>query len=191
MSEESTGNAQPETPDIEGTLPAWRQAVQFVAGLAVLLALGLSWSLALPLWNRFTILRDKDNYNPEVFIVLDAEYEQGLHKMPDAYWLVGTVSLRKERLVPMWRGLPPPRSAAELLQRFPKGTRVPVLYNPRATEMMVQGETLRVIEADRDFWDEEASVRWRLGLYVFVPASIAIAVYLSIRLNNHRHLRLP
>ncbi len=172
-------------------LPIWRQVLQTTAGVAVWLALGFSWLFVLSLWNRITILRDKDNYRSEAFIVRDAVYlPNDGDELADSYWLLGMVANRQERLVPKRRGLPPPTSAAELLQRYPKGTVVPVYYNPRATTTIVQGETLRVIEAHGDFWNQEAKLLRKLARLVLIPFPAAIAVYVTIRFFNRRHLTI-
>jgi hypothetical protein len=93
-------------------------------------------------------------------------------------------------LVPRLRGAPFPRTADDLLSRYPKGTKIEVFYNPDATDMLVQGESLRVLAATPDFWQEEARLRHRLGLRVLVPVPLALAIYLVVRYVNRRHAKL-
>ena len=73
---------------------------------------------------------------------------------------------------------------------YPKGTKIEVIYNPNATDMLVQGESLRVLVASSNFWQEEARLRRRLGLRVLVPVPLALAIYLTVRYANRRHARL-
>jgi hypothetical protein len=59
-----------------------------------------------------------------------------------------------------------------------------------ATEMLVQGESLRVVAATPDFWQYEARLRHRLGLLVLVPVPVTLGIYLVVRYLNRRHARL-
>ena len=135
--------------------------------------------------NRFNIYRNREAYKPETFLVSGAEYRRG-HKGGDSWWLTGTVASREERFVPRMRGAPSDRSAKDLIARYPKGTTIEVLYNPDATEILVQGESLRVLAATPDFWQQEARLRHRLGLRVLVPVPLALTIYLAVRYVNRR-----
>lgn len=138
--------------------------------------------------NRVNIYRNREAYKPENFIVSGAEYHRD-DESGDSWWLSGTVASREERFTPRLRGAPLPRSAENVVARYPKGTRIEVLYNPDAAETIVQGESLRVLAATPDFWQEEARLRHRLGLRVLVPVPLTLAVYLAVRYVNRRHAR--
>jgi hypothetical protein len=73
-----------------------------------------------------------------------------------------------------------------LLQGFPSGTKIDVLYNPDASEMISQGESLRVLEARANLWQEEANSTMRLGVRVLLPVPVTIAIYVFVRVANHR-----
>jgi hypothetical protein len=166
-----------------------RKIIQTLCGFAVLAAMFFSWLWTLSFVNRVNIYRNREAYKPETFMVSGAEYHRG-DEGGDSWWLTGTVTSREERFIPRLLGAPLPRSAEDLIARYPKGTRIEVLYNPEATETIVQGESLRVLAATPDFWQEEARLRYRLGLRVLVPVPLALAVYLAVRYVNRRHSRL-
>jgi lipopolysaccharide export LptBFGC system permease protein LptF len=166
-----------------------RKIIQFLCGFAVLAAIFFSWLWTLSFVNRVNIYRNREAYKPATFLVSGAEYYRG-DEGGDSWWLTGTVTSHDERLVPRLRGAPLPRSAGDLTARYPKGTKIEVLYNPDATETLVQGESLRVLSATPDFWQEEARLRYRLALRVLVPVPLTLAVYLAVRYVNRRHARL-
>ncbi|HOW66357.1 MAG TPA: hypothetical protein P5186_24870 [Candidatus Paceibacterota bacterium] len=139
--------------------------------------------------NRINIYRNREAYKPETFLVSGAEYSHG-DEGGDSWWLTGTVAAREERFVPRLRGGSLPRSANDLLERYPKDTRIEVLYNPNVTETLVQGEFLRVLSAIPDYWQEEARLRYRLGVRVLVPVPLTLVVYLAVRFVNRRHAKL-
>jgi len=147
-----------------------------------------SWLWTLSFVNRVNIYRNREAYKPETFIVSGAEHHRG-DEGGDSWWLTGTVMSREERLTPRLRGAAVPRSAEDLIARYPRGTRIEVLYNPDATETIIQDESLRVLEATPDFWQQEARLRHRLGLRVLVPVPLTLAIYLSVRYVNRRHAR--
>ena len=168
---------------------AVRKIIQSLCGFAVLAAIFFSWLWTLSFVNRVNIYRNREAYKPETFLVSGAEYHRG-DEGGDSWWLTGKVASREERFVPRLRDAPSPRSAKDLTARYAKGTKIEVLYNPEATETLVQGESLRVLAATTDFWEEEARLRYRLGLRVLVPVPLALAVYLVVRYVNRRHARL-
>lgn len=162
--------------------------IQSLCGLAVLAAIFFSWLWTLSFVNRVNIYCNREAYKPETFLVSGAEYHRG-DEGGDSWWLTGTVTSREERFVPRLRGAPRPHNAEDLIARYPKGARIEVLYNPDATETLVQGESLRVLAATPDFWQEEARLRYRLGLRVLVPVPLTLAVYLAVRYVNRRRAR--
>ena len=166
-----------------------RKIIQSLCGFAVLAAIFFSWLWTLSFVNRVNIYRNREAYKPETFLVSGAEYHRG-DEGGDSWWLTGTVASHEERFVPRLRGAPLPGSTGELIARYPKGTKIQVLYNPDATETLIQGESLRVLAATPDFWQEEARLRHRLGLRVLVPVPLTLAVYLAVRYFNRRHARL-
>lgn len=159
--------------------------LQTACGLSVLAAFIFTWMCALPFWNRMTFYLHREQYQAQTFIVGEAVYSEG-GEMGASYWLEGTVNGQSERLVPDRRGAAPVRTKDDLLRRHPKGTSIPVLYNPQATQTLVQFESLRVVQATPDFWEKEARYRRRLALYVFLPLPLTLSVYLWIRLTNRR-----
>lgn len=167
-----------------------RKIIQFVCGFAVFAAIFFSWIWTLTFVNRVNLYLNRDSYHPDTFVVTGAEYHRG-EEGGDVWWLNGTVGQHEERLVPRRHGATMPHDENDLLTLYPKGTKVDVLYNPGATETLIQGESLRVLAASPDFWEKEARLRNRLGLLVLLPAPITLAVYLLVRFWNRRHARSP
>jgi hypothetical protein len=162
--------------------------IQLLCGLAVVAALFYSWLWTLTFVNRVMIYRNREHYRPATFIVTGATYNVG-EEGGDSWWLSGTVDGREERLMPVFERGKRPRSAGDLLARNPKGSTVEILYNPDATETLMQGETLRAIEMRPDFWEREAVLRHRLGVRVLVPVPVTLAIYLTVRFKNRRARR--
>lgn len=170
-----------------GTL---RKVIQSLFGIATCLAFGFSWLWTLTFYNRLYINTHKENYQPETFVVSNAEYSHH-DEGADSYWLTGTVRSREERLVPHLRGSAIPRTADDLKLNFPKGTKISVLYNPEATETLMQGESLRVIENTPDLWEREAKIRNRLAIFVLVPGPVMLTAYILVRRSNRREQGPP
>ncbi len=166
-----------------------RKSIQFLCGVAVFAAFGFSWLWTLPFVNRVTIHQGREKYRPGTYLVTGAEYHRG-DEGDDSWWLTGTIASHEERFIPRVSKGQRPRNQEEVLARFPKGTKIDVFYNPDATEMIVQDETLRVIEATPNFWQEEARRQRSLGQRVLVPVPLALALYLTVRYANRRHARL-
>lgn len=166
-----------------------RKIIQSLSGLAVFVAVCYSWLWTLSFANRLNIYRDRAAYKPETFTVSGAEYHRG-DESGTSWWLTGTIATHAERFVPSLYEISSPRSAEDLLLHYPKGTKIEVLYNPNATTTLFQGESLRVLAATPDFWQEEARLRYQLGLRVLVPLPITLIVYLAVRFVNRRHATL-
>ena len=88
----------------EQVKPKFLEVLQTVAGLAVLAAMMFSWLWTLTFWNRVVILRDRDKYRPETFLVTGVEYASGEGEDAVSFWLVGSVANRQERMVPRTHG---------------------------------------------------------------------------------------
>jgi hypothetical protein len=166
-----------------------RSIVQSLSGFAVFAAIAFSWLFALTFWNRRTLWRDRDQYKRESLVVTESVYDSGAFEDHfEFYWLEDIVGGVTERLVPDLDRAPSPRSADELALRYPKGTKISVLYNPAATAALIQGESLRVIDAPPDFWKREASRRLFFGPLTLGPIPLALGIYLAVRFTNRRHL---
>lgn len=168
-------------------LHQWLSVLQFFLGAAAVCAFVVALLLSLSFINRILIYLDRENYKPEVYTVTEAVFARasGMEGDTDAYWLMGNVANRSERFVPSLGGQPRPRSAADLAKNFPPGAKIKVLFNSEMTDMLVQGESLRVKDA-QDFWKNEASARWKLGKLVCVPFPVTIALYFCVRYLNRR-----
>ncbi len=166
-----------------------RPTVESFCGCAIFLAIGFSWLFAFTFWNRLTLWRDRGHYKQEIFVVGGSHFEPASGDGDtDTYWLQGAIGRVPERLIPELHGAPSPRSADELAQRYPKGTKINVLYNPAATTTIVQNESLRVKEAAPDFWEREASRRLFFGVLTLCPVPLALSAYIAVRLMNRRRL---
>jgi len=159
------------------------KSIEFTCGLAVFLAFLFSWLWTLTFVNRINLYLHRDAYRPETFLVTGAGYYRGYG------WLNGMVAGHEERLTPMLRGTPSARGSVDLLALYPKGTKLEVLYRPEATRAVVQHETLRVLPAGPEFWENEARLRHRLGWFVLAPVPLTLGIYLLVRRANRRHAR--
>jgi hypothetical protein len=159
--------------------------LQTLCGIGLVGALMFSWLWAFPFYNRITISRNREQYQSRNFLVRDAVYSTDSESGTSS-WLVGTVEGKEERLVPARRGAAAPKSKRELMFKYPVGTNIPVLYNAQATEMLVQGESLRAIESTPDFWEKEDARRHRLAWYVLLPVPLALSLFLGVKLARRR-----
>ena len=166
-----------------------RKSFQILCACAVAIAFVWSWLFALSFATSLTRYCTRNDYRAETFVVTSAEYVAA-RKSPTEYWLWGEISGRGERLVPtLPRGLRP-RNKEDLLSLFPKGTTLPVLYNPGASDVTIQGETLRVISSSPNVWQEEAWTCLWLGRQVLIPVPLTLCIFFAVRANNRRHSRL-
>jgi len=163
-----------------------RRALQTLCALAVFFAFGFSWLWTFTYVNRVQIHKNKDKYKPETFIVTGAEYVTDSDGDP-TWWLNGTIKGRPERFIPDFRGRSRPTNVSDLLGLFPKDSRVNVLYNPEASETIIQGETVRVLENRPHLWEQEDALRRKLAPRVLVPGPVALVLYITVRLLNRRH----
>lgn len=168
---------------------SFMKSVRIIAGVAVCFAFVFSWLFAFTLFNRLYIYFNRDQYKVESFEVADAVYlpnrsREGIR----SYWLTGTVAGHRERLLPEFPPTFKPTRAEDLLTLFPRGSTIPVLYHPGASETIVQGETLRVFHFTPGFWPREDRLRIKLICWVLLPVPLALALY---RYLNKRAYVLP
>jgi 4-amino-4-deoxy-L-arabinose transferase-like glycosyltransferase len=150
--------------------------VRIVAGVAVFVAVVLSWLWIFTLFPRLYIYFQRDHYRVESFEVtgtVSPSSRRGFR----AHWLAGTVAGKIEKVRPE---LPPgfkSERTDDLLSLFPLGSTVPVLYHPDAPEIMIQGEALRVLHFTPDFWRKENRLRTKLLCFVLLPVPLTVAFY--------------
>ena len=158
--------------------------VRIAAGIAVFVAVAVSWMCAVTLYNRLRIYFKRDQYRVEELVVTDVVY-RGMRRSSRLPWLTGTIDGLTEQVRPE----PPPgfdRSAAEdLLAAFPRGTRLPVLYDPNAPEMLIQGESLRVRHFTPEFWQKEARLRIFFLCLFLLPVPLTVAFYRYVRVRDY------
>lgn len=150
--------------------------VRIIAGVAVFVAVVFSFLWIFTLFNRLRIYFKRDQYRIENFEVVDTVHLH-LRRGLRSHWLTGTVAGRTERLRPE---LPPKFKTDEpedLLSLFPRGSTIPVLYDPDAPEMFIQGETLRVLHFTPNFWRDENRLRIKLLCFVLLPVPLTLAFY--------------
>ena len=157
--------------------------LQPCSGFAVFCAVFFSWLFTLSFVNRVVIYWTQDEYKPATFVVTAAVYSSG-NDEADSYWLEGVVLGQQERFVPDLAGVAFDRRSEELRRRYPQGTSIPVLYNPQATRMIVQSESLRLLDGTPGVWEREKKLRRRLGMFVLLPVPTTLAVYLATRYVN-------
>src|SRR5688572_15164714 len=99
--------------------------VRIIAGIAVFVAVVISFLGIFTLFNRLRIYLNRDQYRIESFEVADA-VDIPLRRGFRSHWLTGTVAGRTERLRPE---LPPSfktERPEDLLSLFPRGSTIPV-----------------------------------------------------------------
>jgi hypothetical protein len=164
------------------------KAARVISGCAVFAAIFFSWLFAFTLSNRLRIHHNRDQYRPAIFTVDDAVYIPARGDDSKLYWLTGTVADEAERLVPRLPTEFKLLSAADLLSLYPHGSTIEVLYNPRETETIIQGETLRVLHFTPDFWRREEHYLNKLLCFVLLPLPLALLAYLTFRYFHNRSL---
>lgn len=167
-----------------------RKAAQFICACVVAIALVWSWLFALSFASALTKCCTRKAYCAETFVVTDADFIGRTRRAIRHPFLFGMVADHKELLAPPLRGSFVPQNKEDLLAHFPKGMTIPVLYNPGAPEVTIQGETLRVIAARPNVWQEEAWRCWWLGRQVLIPVPLTLCIYFAVRANNRRCVRL-
>jgi hypothetical protein len=150
--------------------------VRIIAGLAVFVAVVFSWLWIFTLFNRLRIHLKRDQYRVETFEVADA-VNLSVRRGFRPYGLSGTVAGRNERLRPTLPATFKSDKAEDLLSLFPRGSAIPVLYDPDAPEMIIQGETLRVLHLTPDFWSRENRLRIKYLCFVLLPVPLTLAFY--------------
>lgn len=160
---------------------------QFISGWLIFVAILISWCMAFPLSNRVRICFNRAEYRPAVFEVVGADYETGDHSGGAAvYWLTGRVEGRAERLTLRLPSNSEPSSAEDLLARYPRQSKIDVLYNPNETETIVQNESLRVLQWTPDFWQRQERDRNLLLAFVAIPVPLTVGIYLTVRRRYNR-----
>lgn len=146
------------------------------AGALVFFAVIFSWLWVFPLVNRLSIYFRRDHYQMETFQVGDT-VSVASRRGSRGRWLTGTVAGKTERLRPklpagFQRGTP-----NDLLALYPRESIIPVLYDPDAPEILVQGETWRVLHWTPDFWQEEQRLRYKYLCFVLLPVPLTLLFY--------------
>jgi len=152
--------------------------------ICIALLFSLIWGMTFR--NRIFISRNSEQYRFETFIVTGTYYDHHEDGAVD-YWLTGKIGNTEERLFPRNSSQPRPASAEELLQAYPKGTKVSVMFNPRASDAVISnGESLRVIPASANFLEVESRSRFWAGVWTFAPVPLALLLFAMVRFLNRR-----
>jgi hypothetical protein len=160
-----------------------------IAGFCLFAAFIGTGAMSMSCINRLRIYYQREQYKPAVFFVDDAEFHPSQSAEGPTYWLNGTIEGRTERFIPEFPPNFSPTSAKDLLAIYPRAKRIDVLYNPAETETIIQGETLRVLQAKPNFWAEEEQLRNRLLLWVCIPVPATLMIYLVLRFLDGRRDR--
>ena len=103
------------------------------------------------------------------------------------WWLTGTINGKEETVHPDYPATV--QNAQELLALYPPGTALPVLFDPDAWDVMIQGESQRVLHFTADFWSREARLRYKLLSLVILPLPIAIGIHRAAGIYQARVIR--
>jgi hypothetical protein len=160
-----------------------RRNLDFLSRVLICLAVLLSLIFGMTLWNRIVIEQHRSGYHFSMFKVTGAHFEGYVDGTVD-YWLTGTIGGHQEYFFPNFDGKRRPKSSTDLLEVYPKGTAIEVLYNPDLSESLINGETRRVIAAGSVYWEEESSKLRRSIVLTFCPLFVAIGFFLFVRRVN-------
>ncbi len=162
-----------------------RQSLDLLSKVLILFAVILTLIHGMTFWTRLTIRQHRANYRQGKFVVTDASvtrYEGNVD-----YDLTGTVAGREEHLFPQFPRGSEPRNKADLLRAYPLGTEISVIYNPDAPSTVFNGESSRLIQAGKSYFDEEPRRFRDAALKTFVPLPLAIIFFLIARYANKQH----
>jgi hypothetical protein len=168
------------------TAPYLVKAPRIISGCLIFLAVITSWISVFPLWNRLGIYFKRDRLRAETFHVTGAKNRSGREQLR-RWWLTGTINGKDETVRPIY-----PRavsSAEELLTLYPRGTTLPVLFDPEALDVLIQNESLRVVHFTPDFWSKEARLRYTFLCLVILPVPIAIGIHRAAGVYQQRVIR--
>ena len=131
-------------------------ACGFLSTLAVL----WSFAVAVPTFGLVATALNRRGYHPATFVVERVTYWPGHDPSgidSDRFWAEGKVDGRPEKLSLQDFVSTTPTSQEQLEALVKSGEAFSVLYNPAASEIMVQDRYLRVLKYDPDF--ERSSIR--------------------------------
>jgi hypothetical protein len=143
-----------------------------------------AWLGVFTFFNRIYLLRNKNGFRKTQFIVESVEYHPdiGGENSDESYWANSTIDGSKEQL--SLKGLlkKKPQSVKDIQAEVPVGTVYSVLYNPSLTDIIIQGEMLRVRLYKEDFWERESRLIWKLAGIMFLPFAAALLLMILILL---------
>jgi hypothetical protein len=132
-------------------------ACGFLSTLAVL----WSFAVAVPTFGLVATALKRRGYHPATFVVERVAYRPGYDPLggidSDRFWAEGKVDGRQEKLSLQDFVSTAPTSQEQLEALVKPGEAFAVLYNPDASDVMVQDRYLRVLKYDPDF--ERSSFR--------------------------------
>jgi hypothetical protein len=175
-------------PRAPGGILMLLRTARFVSGAGLIAAVFYSLLFGFTFSNRLRIQHNRDLYRHEVFEVQDAVYHPRSGEDSESYWFKGVVAGNQERFIPEFAEGADVECREDLLSLYPAGTKLNVLYNPRETETIIQGETLRVLHYFPGFWEKEERLRSQLFRVVAIPAPLALCFYLAFRSLHKRTL---
>ena len=168
-------------------MPNAKFSLEILSRFLICVALLLSLIWGQTFWLHQSLYHNRNKYTEEVFEVTGAEYSYDASDGTVDYSLSGTIAGREEQFEPRISRRQQPRNKSELLAIYPKGTKIPVLYNPEETGLVsLNGENLRVLLRGPNFWNEEASLRRRMAVRTFVPVPLAFIVFFFVRYATRR-----
>jgi hypothetical protein len=130
--------------------------------------------------NRVVLYISSAGYHQVSFQVTDATYDASSDSLA-TYWLTGTVEGREERLIPPLEFKAEVNSSEDLLRIFPRGKKLPAMYNSSMPGLLFQGESLRLRYDNGKFWESEVQAGSWLFKLVFFPVLPAIILNTFLR----------
>ena len=159
-------------------------------GLTILLmfvaVLTGSWAFmwTFPLGNRILIISNESGYVRATFTVEHVRYTQD----PDnalSWWAEGRVDGAGVTALDERFGLsarfPDPGGQRELERLVPEGTTFDVYFNDAMTSVILQGETLRVLEYSPTLWDDERDFRDAILLKGIGPFALSVVLLVGVK----------
>jgi hypothetical protein len=176
-----------------------RVSVVALHACGLLSTFAVLWSFLwfVPLMGVAHTALNRRGYRPATFVVDRVVYRAGSPTSEgidlDTFWAEGTVEGKKEKLSLQGFMKETPTSQVQLEALVKPGQSFSVLYNPDATEVMVQTQYLRVIRNDPDFEHAQPRRLATLALLTYGPLLffllLAIPFWWSVEWR-HRRLAL-
>ena len=147
--------------------------------LITFLLCGWAFLFIFTTYNSIVILINKNGYQNELFIVTKL-----CHDFDDNdfdYFAIGIVNGNRESFSLNRCFSSNPRTYEQLNELMPLGTEIDVLYNPSLSKAHIQGETLRVLKAEPNYFQDRKNDLYNMIVIGYGPIVIWLVLLLILR----------